>query len=81
MVEAVLNGEAQAQVANAPAFARAGITSVTLRNVGTDGDFAARQATRLPGPGHSDPANYPDLVRDSDSTTMRGGAASSQRSQ
>lgn len=57
------------------------MTSVTLRNVGTEGDFAARQATHLHGLGHSDPANYPDLVRDSGSTTMRGGAASSQRSQ
>lgn len=58
------------------------MTSVTLRNVGTDGDFAARQAnSHLLGLDHSEPANYPDLVRESDSTTTSGCSASSQRSQ
>ena len=73
-----MNGEAQAQVADAPAFARAGMTSVTLRNVGTEGDFAARQATHLHGLGHSDPADHPDPAIVCD-FTIDGGPQSNER--
>jgi hypothetical protein len=53
------------------------MTSVTLRNVGIDGEFAARQATpNLLG--HSDPADHPDPAIVCD-FTIDGGPQSNER--